>query len=84
MFILFNLSNSGFLSLVSTAVDDMERYSKSIFLFFQEHVFCKLQANSDDLFETPDLVVSCKDEDVVPDLKLVIQIKPSQTHPSLF
>ena len=46
-----------------------------MFLFFQEHVFGKLLAYSDDIFETPDLVASCKDEDVLPDWKLVYRSK---------
>ena len=79
MFILINLSNSGFLSLVSTAIDVMERKSiynwGGIFLFFPEHVFGKLKANSDDLFETSDPVVSWKDVVVLPDLKLVSKAK---------
>ena len=36
--------------------------------------FGKLQANSADLFETPDSVF-CKNEDVLPDLKLVSKAK---------
>ena len=46
-----------------------------IFLFFPEHVFGKLKANSDDLFETSDPVVSWKDVVVLPDLKLVSKAK---------